>query len=364
MSQNKGNVYAIILAGGIGSRLWPLSKTQKPKQFFDLLGKGKTLIQMTYERYLGYLPAENIFIITNEQYKKLLVEQLPNVNEDRLIYEPIRKNTAVSVLYLLKKIASINSKANVIISPADQYILNEEGFYSSVDLAVEKSIENKNIVVIGVKPTYADVHTGYIQIANSKETEGRFFNIKTFTEKPGNKDLAKTFLKSGEFYWNTNIITASAQYLIQQYKEHLPDLYELFNEVKDFNSEKVKLLIPKIYMACENTSFKAGVLYKLKDIVMLKGVFGWSNLNNWNALWQTHDKDYVGNAVIGKHVLMYDSINSVVQVPNDKLVIVQGLDNYIVSDTENVLFICSKDEEENIRNMLSDIKRMKGDKFL
>ena len=355
--------YVVILAGGIGSRFWPISKQDTPKQFLDLLNIGETMLQSTYNRYVGLVPKENIYVISNQLYAPIICAQLPELDPNQLILEPLRKSTAASMLFVLFKIAKINPDAQVLVSPADHVILHQ----TRLEVAFERSmafVKNYNqILVWAASPTQPETHYTYIQY-HPEPVEGDIYAVKTLAEYPS-ADMAAVFFSSGEFLWNMGIFAANANTWLLAYKNHLPDLYELFVHGTDvYNTVYEQEFIDVTYPRCPQTTIKRGILYNAQNLNVLKCQLGWGKIHNWAALYQHHAKDYVGNAVGGNTVVMYDSSGCVVKVPNNKLVIVQGLEDYIIADSENALIICKRSEESHLKNMTNLIARKNGDKFL
>ncbi len=351
------------MAGGIGSRFWPFSKNKKPKQFLDVLDMGKTLIQQTYERFAQFILPENIFVITNEAYQDLVKEQLPKIKDTNILLEPARKNTAPCIAYSIHKIASINSNANVMIAPSDHVILNEQVFADIADKALTLVSMKDVLITLGIMPTRPDTGYGYIQYLEDQD-EGGAFKVKTFVEKP-TLDIAKTFYQSGDFLWNSGIFAANVKSWIRAFHHYMPEMNELFAEGKTaYNTTKEKDFITKVYAQCPNVSIDIGVMEKAKNVLVIPAKFGWTDLGTWASLYGMYEKDYLGNAVSGKNTVIYDSTNCMVMVPDRKLVVLQGLKNYIIVDTEDVLLVVEKDQEQEIKQIVTDIKRQKGDKFL
>ena len=341
------NYYAVIMAGGIGSRFWPISRTAHPKQFIDILGTGKTLIQNTYDRFLKIVPAENIFIVTNDIYKSLVKEQLPDIDESQILGEPVMRNTAPCIAYASHKISMLNPDASIIVAPSDHLILNTEGFVNDINRALEVTQKQNCLITLGIKPSRPDTGYGYIQF-NSQTIEDNFYKVKTFTEKP-NLELAKTFIQSGDFLWNAGIFVWSAAAILSAFEKHLPDINEIFKEGESvFNTFEENAFIQNAYYQCTNISIDYGIMEKADNVYVLPTDFGWSDLGTWASVYELAEKDYVGNAVIpSERVIMYDSSNCMVNVPEGKLVILQGLEDYIVVEANNTLMVCQRSEEQN-----------------
>ena len=361
--KTNGNTFVAIMAGGIGSRFWPLSRVNYPKQFLDILGTGKTLVQQTFERYRNLVPAENIFVITAQEYVKIVEEQLPNLPKANILGEPFRKNTAPCIAYINFKLNKINPEASLIVAPADHLILNEDKFLESCEEALSFVNHFNALITIGIKPSYPNTGYGYIQ-HDSLEATPSVFKVKTFTEKP-NRELAETFIASGDFLWNSGIFVWQVKRGIQAFHQHLPEMYELFNAEEDkLNTPEEKEAIENIYPQCSNISIDFGVMEKAENVYVIPASFGWSDLGTWNSAWENMEKDYLENAVAGDHVIVFDATRNVVNVNDEKLVVIQGLDDYIVADTRDVLLICKKDKEQEIKDYVAEVKRNKGDKYL
>lgn len=359
----KNNTYACIMAGGIGSRFWPASRTAKPKQFLDILGTGNTLIQSTYNRFLKLCPKENIFILTHTDYIDLVKEQLPDITDAQILTEPARKNTAPCIAYASFKINKINPAANIIVAPSDHIILQEDEFVRIAENALQFVSENDALCTLGILPTRPDTGYGYIQYFEESTSDG-IHKVKTFTEKP-EKEVAKQFLKSGDFLWNAGIFIWSNKSILNALEKNLLEVYDAFVEAEtDILTANEKNAVEKAFITCPSISIDYGIMEKAQNVYTLPSSFGWSDLGTWASLYTEKEKDYFKNAVNGKNVVVYDSNNNIINVPDKKLVVIQGLDNYIVVDTDDVLLICSKEEEQRIKEFTHDIKMKKGDKYL
>ena len=352
------------MAGGIGSRFWPVSRSSHPKQFIDILGTGKTLIQQTYERFTRTVPKENIFIVTNDIYTGLVKEQLPELNEAQILAEPIMRNTAPCIAYGCYKISQINPNACVVIAPSDHLILDTEGFVHAINLSLQTAASNDCLITLGIKPSRPDTGYGYIQF-NSVILDKDFHKVKSFTEKP-NIDLAKTFIQSGEFLWNAGIFVWSVKNIIKAFKQHLPEINDVFKEGENvYNTAGEQEFIQKAYYQCTNISIDYGIMEKADNVYVLPSEFGWSDLGTWASVYDLIDKDYVGNAVLpSEKVIMYDSSNCMVNVPKGKVVILQGLHDFIVVENNNTLLICPRSEEQNVKQVVADVKQRFGQEFI
>ena len=358
------NYYAIIMAGGIGSRFWPISRTSYPKQFIDILGTGKTLIQNTYDRFLKVCPKENIFVVTNESYTDLVKEQLPDMEDQQILTEPVMRNTAPCVAYGCFKIESMNPDAAIVVAPSDHLILDEAAFVVAIEKSLKTATEQNCLITLGIKPSRPDTGYGYIQYTD-QTLHDEFHKVKTFTEKP-TVDIAKTFIQSGDFLWNAGIFVWSAKAIVEAFNNYLPEMHEIFAEARSvYNSDQEKSFVHKIYQRCINISIDYGIMEKASNVYVLPSEFGWSDLGTWASIYQLADKDYVGNAVIpSDKVIMYDSSNCMVNVPGEKLVILQGLHDFIVVESNNSLLICPRDQEQNIKQVVADVKSKFGSKYI
>lgn len=355
--------YVAIMAGGIGSRFWPYSRTDYPKQFLDILNTGKTLLQWTYERFTQFIPEENIYIVTHHQYADMVAKQLPHLPAANIVSEPSRKNTAPCVAYIAHKIHKKDPKASMICAPADHLIMDPTSFTSTCLNALLFAQKNNALLTLGIKPTRPDTGYGYIQF-ETEQVADNVYKVKTFTEKP-NLELAKTFLKSGDFLWNAGIFVWNSKSILQAFAEHLPEMDELFVAEKDaLNTPKEKEVIDRIYSQCTNLSIDYGIMEKADNVYVIPSNFGWSDLGTWASAYENLEKDYLGNAVQGKNVMVIDATKCMVKAPNDKLVLLQGLDDMIVIDTQDVLLICKKQNEQQIKEYVAEVKRHKGDKYM
>jgi mannose-1-phosphate guanylyltransferase len=357
------NHYVAIMAGGIGSRFWPMSRTAFPKQFLDILHTGRTLIQGTYDRYLQFIPNENIFVVTSTEYADIVKKQLPDLPVENILCEPSRKNTAPCVAYIAHKLEQINNDGLLICAPADHLILDAPAFTKVCTDAFDFVNSINALVTLGIKPTYPNTGYGYIQ-HEAMPVADHVYKVKTFTEKP-NLELAKTFLSSGDFLWNAGIFVWKVKNIIKAFEKFLPEMNEVFvAEKEQFNTAGEKEAIERIYPQCTNISIDYGIMEKADNVYVMPSSFGWSDLGTWNSAYENMEKDYFGNAVAGKHVMIIDATKNVVHTNDKKLVLLQGLDDFIVVDTHDVLLICKKEKEQEIKEYVAEIKRNKGDKFL
>lgn len=355
--------YVAIMAGGIGSRFWPKSRTSYPKQFLDILHTGKTMIQWTYERFAGFIPAENIFVVTTDEYTDIVKEQLPQLPEGNILSEPSRKNTAPCIAYISFKLLQKDPEACLVVAPSDHMILGVENFVKTTLHALDFVSQIKSLVTLGIKPTHPNTGYGYIQYEPLAVAEN-IHKVRTFTEKP-NLELAKTFLTSGDFLWNAGIFVWQVKTVVRAFEQYQLEMFEVFDAEKAyFNTDREREVLQKIYPLCTNVSIDIAIMENADNVYVIPSSFGWSDLGTWKSAYDNLDKDYLGNAVAGENVVVIDATKCMVSVPNNKLVVLQGLDDCIIVDTKDVLLICKMDQEQSIKEYVAEIKRSKGDKYL
>lgn len=362
---NKDN-FCVIMAGGVGTRFWPMSRTAKPKQFIDILGVGQTLIQQTFQRFKPVCPVENIFVVTNQRYFDLVKEQIPEMPEENILCEPAGRNTAPCIAFATYRILAINPQANIVVAPSDHIILKEDVFVKVISEALKTVATRDWLLTLGIRPSRPDTGYGYIQYLEDpiEGVDPHIKKVKTFTEKP-NLELAKTFLASGDFLWNAGIFIWNAQSILKALETYLPDVNSVFKEgIQLFATPSEKEFINYAYTHCKSISIDYGVMEKATNVYTFASDFGWSDLGTWGSLYDIRPKNQEGNSIIGPHVLTYDTFNCIVHVPDNKLLVLQGLDNYIVAEDENMMLICRKEDEQKIRDIVNDIKLNKGEQFI
>jgi mannose-1-phosphate guanylyltransferase len=351
------------MAGGIGSRFWPMSRANYPKQFLDILGTGKTLIQQTFERYCKVVAPENIFIITSNEYVPLVKKQLPEIADENILGEPYRKNTAPCIAYISFKLINKDPKACLVAAPSDHLVLETDEFVKTTHTALNFVDHLNAFVTLGVKPTYPNTGYGYIQ-HDTVEAASGIFKVKTFTEKP-NLEIAKTFIASGDFLWNAGIFFWKVKNILTAFEKFLPEMYEVFNAEKDkMNTKEEAEMINQVYPQCSNISIDFGIMEKADNVYVIPASFGWSDLGTWNSAWENIKRDHSDNAIAGKKVVLIDTANCMVHVPDTKLVVLQGLENFIVVDTKDALLICKKEKEQEIKDYVAEVKKSVGEKYL
>jgi len=354
------NNYCVIMAGGIGSRFWPLSRTNHPKQFIDILGTGRSLIQQTFDRFKELVPKENFLVVTNDLYKDLVLEHLPELKEDQVLLEPLRRNTAPCIEYANQIIQKKNAKANIIVTPADHLVMDVPEFKRVIETGIDFVSKEDRLLTLGINPSRPDTGYGYIQRdLDSSTSIKNLHQVKTFTEKP-DLETAKFFIESGEFSWNSGIFLWSLSSIQNAFHKYLPDVVQLFDEyVDDFGTSEEQKAISNIYSECENISIDYGIMEKSENVYVLSADFGWSDLGTWGSLYSNSEKDSNNNAINGNNVHLFDTSNSLVNMPKGKLVVAQGLDGYIIVESNDTLLICKKEDEQNIKKYIANIKEIK-----
>jgi mannose-1-phosphate guanylyltransferase len=355
------------MAGGVGSRFWPLSRMNKPKQFLDILGVGKTLIQQTFDRFSKIVPRENIIIVTNEIYKDMTIEQL-EIKESQILLEPMRKNTAPCIAYANFRIWKENPNANIVVAPSDHLVNNEEEFLSVAQQALDFTASNNVLLTIGIKPSRPDSGYGYIQVSNEpakiKMPCPEMKKVKTFTEKP-EPAMAKIFYESGEFFWNSGMFFWSLSSIMQAFDTYMPSINSLFQkQIDQLGADKEPEAVANIYAQCRNISIDYAVMEKADNVYVLCADFGWSDIGTWGSLYASQRKDRKQNAVVGNNVFLYDTEGCEINIHPQKLAVIQGLEDIIVVQTDDVLLICKKNEEQRIKDFVNNIKLEKGDDYI
>ncbi|REE80003.1 mannose-1-phosphate guanylyltransferase [Lutibacter oceani] len=355
------NYYAVIMAGGVGTRFWPLSTQQFPKQFHDMLGTGESLIQKTFHRFENLIPTENILIATNKNYENLVLEQLPKTTKKQLLLEPAMRNTAPCILYSAFKIFNENPDGIMVVAPSDHWIENEQEFLNNIQTSFDFCADTDALLTLGIQPTNPNTGYGYI---NFTEAENSIKKVKNFTEKP-NLEKAKQFLKSGDYLWNAGIFVWSVKSILNQFETHLPEMYLLFkNGITCYNSEKEETFIDESYPNSENISIDFGIMEKAPNVFVLPVNFDWNDLGTWGSLYNKLDKDKNENAFVGGDVIFRDSKNNIIRTQPGKRVVIQGLNDFIVVEKENVLLICPKDKEQEIKQITEEVKLKFGNEFV
>jgi len=355
--------YAVIMAGGIGSRFWPMSRQNFPKQFLDILNTGETLIQNTYTRLCDFILPENIYVVTSSEYITIVEEQLPDIKRENILGEPSRKNTAPCIAYISFKLLQLDPKASLVVAPADHLVLDRIAFKKVCLEALSFVNKHNALITLGIPPTKPNTGYGYIQHELQSVTDN-VYKVKTFTEKP-NLELAKTFLASGDFLWNAGIFVWQVKNVLKAFETYLPEMYEVFAAEKEtFNTPGEKKALEHIYPLCSNISIDFGIMEKANNVYVIPSSFGWSDLGTWNSIHENLEKDYLENAVAGKNVMVIDAAKCIVHSGNNKLLVLQGLEDFIVVDTPDVLLICKREKEQEIKDYVAEVRRNIGDEYL
>lgn len=345
------NNYLVIMAGGIGSRFWPMSSPEKPKQFLDVLGCGKTLIQLTLARFRTVVPPENVWVVTSRRYESLVREQLPDVPAENVLLEPCRRNTAPCICYVSWKIKKQNPRANIVVAPSDHVIGDVDAFRSAVSDALEFAAETDAIVTLGIKPTRPETGYGYIKadLGFSSSRKKNIFRVDEFREKP-TAEVAESYLKQGNYLWNAGIFIWSVSTIINAFRVYEPELSEMFEDLMPcYDTPDEQAQIDKLYPECKDISVDYAIMEKTEEVFVYPADFGWSDLGSWGSLRQQIKQDAYGNACIGPDISLYDSHNCIVHATEEKKVVVQGLDGYIVAEKDGTLLICQLSEEQRIK---------------
>ncbi len=346
------NLFVILMAGGVGVRFWPYSRNSKPKQFLDVLGTGKTLLQSTCDRFLPLCPLENIYVVTHEEHEHLVKEQLPMLKDEQILTEPMRKNTASCIAYASYKIGLKNPDAVVVVTPSDHLIMKEDEFQDIIKKASDQAKSQDKLITVGIPPIRPETGYGYIQYHTDKTFIKR---VKTFTEKP-ELSLAKKFIESGDFVWNSGIFIWGVRAITDAFHKYLPEMSEVFDETKSkLGTPEEKEAILGAYSQCKNISIDYGIMEKAENVFVCLGTFSWSDLGSWASIHEISPKDDHNNAVTASAQL-YDTRNSIIRGSADKLIVVQGLNGYLVGEFGNVIIVCEKDKEEQFRRFVNDLK--------
>ena len=359
------NRYIIIMAGGVGSRFWPLSRREKPKQFLDIIGTGETLLQQTFRRFKAICPEKNIFVVTSADHKDLVTEQL-GIDPSRVLGEPFRRNTAPCLAYGTFRILKENPEAIIAVTPADHLIVKEDKFGEVISRCFDFAEENDALITLGIKPDRAETGYGYIQADQKKPVDGfeNLLKVKTFTEKP-DIDLAKVFIESGDFFWNSGIFIWNIKAILAAFEKYLPDTHSIFHEGRNiFGTLQEQSFVGKVYTKCRSISIDYGIMEKADNVYVMCTDIGWSDLGTWSSLYEHTEIDKKGNALVRGDVFSYNTEGNIFNIAPGKVAVLQGLKDYIIVDSDDVLLIVKKEEEQNIKQYLEDVKKSTKDKFL
>lgn len=358
MSKN----YVAIMAGGIGSRFWPGSRVSRPKQFLDILGVGKSLIRLTFERFLKVCPKENIFIVTNKMYKDLVKEHLPELTDNQILCEPSRNNTAPCVAYTCFKLENLEPDANIIIAPSDHIILDETNFTKTVNHGLDFVSNNEALLTLGIQPSHPNTGYGYINYA--KANDNGVHKVLQFTEKP-NLETAEKFVADGNYLWNAGIFIWNAKTILKSFKQNATEIYDILEKGKSaYNTVDEQAFIDEAYPTTPSISVDYAIMEKADNVYTIPSEFGWSDLGTWGSLFIESDKDEANNAINGNEVHTEDVTNCLIRMPKDKLLVAKGLDDYIIIDEGDALLIYPKSKEQEIKKVVSNIGKQGGEKFL
>lgn len=354
------NNFCVIMAGGIGSRFWPVSTSKLPKQFIDINGTGSSLIQQTFSRFSKVINPKNIFVVTSDLHSEIVKEQLPELPPANILYEPMRRNTAPCIAYASLKIKLINPSANIVVTPSDHLIIDEESFLNDITEGLKFVQASNHLLTLGIKPDRPATGYGYIQI-NPGGSNNNFLQVKTFTEKP-HLELAKFFVKSGEFLWNSGIFIWKLKTIEAAFGKYLPEMYNIFKEnLNSFNTENEKTALNSIYSDVKSISIDFGVMEKAENVFVLPANFGWSDLGSWNSLYMCGSKDENANVSLCDKLVAQNWQGNYIDVRGDKLVIVDGIQDLVIVNTDESLLICKRENEENIKDLLEQAKFKYGD---
>lgn len=345
------NNYLVILAGGAGSRFWPISSEELPKQFLDILGCGRTLIQLTLERFNGLIPKENVWVVTAEKYREIVMEQLPEIPSSNILCEPCRRNTAPCICYVSWKIKKLNTKANIVVSPSDHLVVDIQAFQSAIDDSLSFAAETDAVVTLGLKPTRPETGYGYIKadLTYSSSRKHNIFRVDEFKEKP-TLEVAKEYILSPNYLWNSGIFIWNVNTIINAFRVYEPEVSSIFEGLMPYyGTDKEQNKIDESYPQCKNISVDYAILEKAEEIFVFPASFSWSDLGTWNSLREQSDMDKYGNVCIGDNIKLYDTYNTIVHTCNKKEVIVEGLDGYVVAEKEGKLLVCRLSEEQRIK---------------
>ena len=354
------NTFCVIMAGGIGSRFWPMSRKHMPKQFLDILGTGKSFIRATFERFLPLVPVENFYVVTNTMYKDLVLEHIPELDPKQVLCEPIRRNTAPCIAYAAYTLQKEHPNANMIVTPSDHLILNEVDFHAIIKECLDYAERNDALMTVGIRPSRAETGYGYIQKSNNDLIS----RVKCFTEKP-HLELAQTFVECGEFFWNSGIFIWTVENIIKAFEKHLPDHHALFEAAKnDIGTEREQKALEQVFSESKSISVDYGIMEKADNVYVRCGDFGWSDVGTWSSVYQLSRKDRYANTKSHEGCYTYNTRSSIISVPKDKIAVVNGLRDYIVVDTDDVLMICPSSEEHSIKMYIDDVKFDGGEKHI
>lgn len=355
------SIHVVIMAGGSGTRFWPYSRDAKPKQFLDVVGTGRSLLQMTFDRFSNITEKENIWIVTNDKYEELVKTQLPDIDEHQVLLEPVKRNTAPCIAYASYKILKKDPHATMIVTPSDHAIFNERAFEEVMSTAIKDAQQTDHLITIGIQPNRPETGYGYIQFLGESKTPIK--KVKTFTEKP-QLDLAQKFLDSGDFLWNAGIFVWSVDAIIHAFEQYEEELASLFaSGLPNFFSDEEAKFIKNVYSQCKSISIDYAIMEKADNVYVVPGDFGWSDLGSWNALHEIKQKDENENVIEGS-ALTYESTDNYIKGDKKKLIVAHGLEGFLVADFDDVLLICKKEDSTIFKDFIADVRSTKGEKYI
>ncbi|MCH5334756.1 MAG: mannose-1-phosphate guanylyltransferase [Alistipes sp.] len=348
------------MAGGVGTRFWPKSRQSRPKQFLDILGTGKSFIRHTFERFSRIIAAENFIVVTNRRYRELVLEHLPELTPEQILCEPVGRNTAPCIAYAAGTLLRRDPDAAMIVTPSDHIILDEEEFCGIIGECLDFVAGNNALMTVGIKPSRPETGYGYIQVSD----QSRISKVKSFTEKPG-LELAQTFVQCGEFFWNSGIFIWKVRDIADAFAKYLPEIHSLFSGIASaFGTEREQDAVERVFSECHPISIDYGVMEKADNVYVRCGDFGWSDVGTWGSVYTLSRKDRYANARPASGCYLYDSRNCIVSLPDDKIAVIKGLKDYIVVDTDDVLMICPRSDEQNIRKYIDEVKYNDGEQHI
>lgn len=358
------NYYAVIMAGGVGSRFWPVSRTTYPKQFIDIAGTGKSLIQATYDRFKDIVPEQNIYILTNEKYRDLVKEQLKGITNAQVLCEPVMRNTAPCIAYACHKIHALNPDAAIVVAPSDHLILNTVQFSKDVSNALETASQNPCLITLGIQPSRPDTGYGYIRFSEELLGNG-FRKVQQFTEKP-DLEKAEAFLASGEYLWNAGIFIWSAAEVLKSFERSLPEMHQLFGGAKEiYNTPEEETFLKENYASSQNISIDYGIMEQADNVYVLPVDFGWSDLGTWASLYTLAGKDTDENVVVPSgSALLYNTSGCMINLPAGKKIVVKGLQDYIIAESNNTIMIVPRSSEQEVKQVVADVKTTFGEDYI
>lgn len=361
---NNQQYYCVILAGGKGKRLWPCSRQGEPKQFIDFFGTGRTQLQQTFDRYVKLMPAENVYVCTNHEYAPMVAQQLPDVPQDNILAEPVNRNTAPSVAWACYRIKKRCPGASVIVAPSDQAVLNIDVFVSDISGAMDFVVNHNILVALGIIPSRPEPGYGYIQIGEPAPHEG-MYHVKSFTEKP-EREFARVFMESGEFYWNTGIFLANVQTFIDCFSHHFPHVFRpIDNDETNLSIEEEHDYVHEHFRVYPNLSMDDCILENSDNVYVLRCNFGWADMGTWHSIYEAMSKGEGDNVVLDSHVIMDDCHDNIIKLPKGRLGVINGLEGFIVAEEDNVLFICKKgDSSAMVRKYVNEVQMQLGEEFV